>query len=118
MSYSYNRATLVGRLSKDPEIKEFADSKSKTSFTLAVSRTYRKDAGTTDTDFIPICFWGKTAEISFQLLRKGTPVLVWGRIQVRSYEKDNDTRWMTEIMGDNFQVLEKVRIEPEKVSKK
>ncbi|MCP4050489.1 MAG: single-stranded DNA-binding protein [bacterium] len=107
MAYSYNQVTLVGRLTKNPELKQVSDNASKSIFTLAVNRTYRKSDGTTDTDFIPVCMWGKLAEISFQLLNKGTPVLVWGKIQVRSYEKGNEVRWITEVVADNFQILDK-----------
>jgi single-strand DNA-binding protein len=117
LGYNFNQATLVGRLTKDPELKEFSDNASKTTFSLAVNRSYKKENGETEADFIPVCLWGKLAEVSFQLLRKGTPVLVWGKIQVRNYEKDKERRWMTEVVAENFQILEKVSSDPTKEKK-
>ena len=109
MSCHYNHTTLVGRLAHDPQLRHFNNSVTKTTFSLAVDRDYRREDGTVDTDFIPICLWGKAAEIGHALLRKGMPVLVWGRIQIRSYEKENQKRRITEIVGDSFQILEKKR---------
>tara|TARA_B100001989_G_C24523511_1_gene457259 strand:- start:1012 stop:1392 length:381 start_codon:yes stop_codon:yes gene_type:complete len=106
MSYNYNHCTLIGRLTKDPEFKAITENFCKLTFTLAITRRYRKDTGQTETDFIPISFIGNTATIGKQLLVKGTPILVWGSIQVRNYEKDNERKWITEILGDNFQILE------------
>ena len=107
MSYNYNQTTLMGRLTKDPENFQVTESTSKTFFTIAIDRPYRKDDGTRDTDFIPVALWGRPAELSLQMLRKGTPVLVWGRVQVRNYEKDKEKKWITEVVAENFQVLEK-----------
>ena len=109
MSYSYNHVTLVGRLVKDPELKELSNGVQKASFNLAVNRLYRKEDGTSDTDFVPIVLWGKQAELSIQLLRRGVPALVWGKIQVSRYEKNNEYRWITEVVAENFQVLERLK---------
>ena len=106
MSYNYNYCTLMGRLTKDPEFKTISDNFCKLSFILAVTRRYKKENGQHDTDFIPITLLGNTASIGSQLLFKGSPVLVYGTIQVRRYEKDNERKWITEIIGENFQVLE------------
>ena len=106
MSYNYNQCTLVGRLTKDPEFKTITENFCKLTFTLAITRRYRKDTGQTETDFIPISLVGNTATIGKQLLSKGTPILVWGSIQVRNFEKDNERKWITEILGENFQILE------------
>ena len=108
MSYSYNHVTLVGRLVKDPEMKELSNGVRKASFNLAINRLYRKEDGTSDTDFIPIVLWGRQAELCDQLLKKGSPVLVWGKIQVTRYEKNNEFRWITDVVADNFQVLERL----------
>ena len=106
MGFNYNHVTLVGRLTKDPKLKEISDSFSKLSFQLAVSRSRRKSKHTDDADFIPVSILGYAAPIGNQLLSKGTPVLIWGRIEVRRYEKDGDVRWMTEVIANNFQILE------------
>lgn len=107
MSYNYNQATLVGRLTKDPDLKEFSDSGRRLSFTLAVNRQYKKAKEESEADFIPITLFGHSAILGERLLKKGTPVLIWGRIQVRSYEKSDERRWMTEVVAENFQLLDK-----------
>ena len=104
MSFNYNHVTLVGRLTKDPDVRSISDTV-KSVFTLAVNRTYRKDNGETDTDFIVVIAWGRLAEIAQQYLFKGSPVLVEGRIQVRNYELDGDKRKTVEVLADNFQLL-------------
>ena len=106
MSYQYNQATLVGRLTRDPEFFKISESLSKAQFVLAVSRNYKKEDGSVDTDFIPISIWGKNAEIAHHLLKKGMPVLVWGRIQIRTYQNQDQKIQMTEIVGENFQLLQ------------
>ena len=70
MGFNYNHTTLVGRLTKDPEVKQMSDA-IKGSFTLAVDRPYRKEGNTTVTDFITVVVWGRLAEISQQYLKKG-----------------------------------------------
>ena len=104
MSFNYNHVTLVGRLTKDPEVRTVSETV-KSVFTLAVNRTYRKDNGETDADFIVVVAWGRLAEIAQQYLYKGSPVLVEGRIQVRNYELDGDKRKSVEVLADNFQLL-------------
>ncbi|MFC1771348.1 single-stranded DNA-binding protein [Candidatus Margulisiibacteriota bacterium] len=108
MGFNYNHVTLVGRAIKDPELKQISDNSVKLSFILAVNRSYRKDDGSHETDFVPVTFWGKPAEIGFQLIQKASPVLVWGKIKVRNYEKDNEKKWITEVVGENFQMLERL----------
>jgi single-strand DNA-binding protein len=107
MAFAYNQTTLVGRLVRDPDLKKISATVSKLYFVLAVSRGYKKEDGDTGADFIPICIWGKTAEIGMQLLKKGSPVLVSGRIQTRHYEKDQTKHFITEVIADNLQLLEK-----------
>ena len=72
-----------------------------------MSRRYRKDNGNIETDFIPVTLTGSAAIIASKLLTKGSPVLIWGAVHVRSYEKDNERKWITEILADNFQLLER-----------
>jgi single-strand DNA-binding protein len=106
MSYNYNQATLVGRLTKDPEFYSFGNDREKLSFTIAINRFYRK-MKEEKTDFIPISLYGPSVTIGTRLLKKGVPVLVWGRIQVQTYEKGDEKRWKTEIVAENFQLLER-----------
>lgn len=107
MSFNYNQVTLVGRLTKDPDFYQITETFCKLNFTLAVSRHYRREDGSSDADFVPITVFGKSAIIGAQLLTKGNPVLVWGRLKIRSYEKDDQKHWITEIVADNFQLLER-----------
>lgn len=114
MSFNYNQVTLVGRLARDPEQKLFMDNFSKLKLVVAVSRPRRKDQQEAETDFIPVILWGIPATIGFRLLKKGSPVLVWGRLQIRSYDKESEKVWLTEVIADNFQILEKL---PERMEK-
>lgn len=119
MSFNYNNCILMGRLTKDPEFKEINSSFCKLIFTLAISRKFRKEDGTIETDFIPVSLIGTPAIVGSKLLAKGSPVLIWGAIQVRQYDKDNERKWITEIIADNFQLLEKRRrINEDKTEKK
>ncbi len=107
MGFNYNQTTLVGRLTRDPETKKITETVSKAFFTLAVSRTYKRTDDNKETDFIPISIWGKNAESAIKLLKKGSPVLITGKIQVRSFEKDNTMRTITEVIAEHFQLLDK-----------
>ncbi|ABQ23612.1 hypothetical protein CKR_P31 (plasmid) [Clostridium kluyveri NBRC 12016] len=102
-----NRTVLIGRLTKDPELK-FTPSNGTavTTFTLAINRRFSKD-GQQEADFIPIVVWGKIAESSANYLTKGKLAGVAGRIQTRSYEaKDGTMRYVTEVVADEVQFLE------------
>lgn len=116
MSYNYNHCTLMGRLTKDPDFKQITESFCKLTFILAVTRRYRKDNGKHETDFIPITLTGNIASVGSQLLTKGAPVLVYGSIQVRNYEKENERRWATEVLAENFQILNKKKHTSEELS--
>lgn len=100
---SYNRITLVGNLVKDPEIKKVGK-QSKADFTLAVERYLGKDKEPA-VDFFNVVSWGKLAEVCGSFLNKGKKVLVDGRIQVRTYMKDEERRWITEIVAENLKFL-------------
>jgi single-strand DNA-binding protein len=107
MGFNYNQTTLVGRLTRDPESKQISETVTKTFFTLAVSRNYKKSDDSKDTDFIPVSLWGKSAEKAAIYLKKGTPILLTGKLQVRNFEKDNVIKYVTEVIGEHFQILEK-----------
>ncbi len=95
-----NNVNLIGRLTKDPELKYTQNGKAVTTFTLAVNRSYTNAQGEREADFIPIVAWGKIAENCATYLGKGSLVAVEGRIQVRTYEaKDGGRRWVTEIVS-------------------
>ena len=90
---------------KNPLIKNTTNNHPRATFSIAVNRYYAE--GQKDTDFIPVCMWGRLAELSQQLLRKGAPILICGRISVRRYEKDGENKQIVEIVGENFQLLER-----------
>lgn len=114
MSFHYNRITLVGRLTRDPEYKKVSEDTAKLMFTLAVGRSYRDDDGEQPADFIPVVLWGRNAEFGSQLLKKGSPTLITGRLQIREYSKDDQKRWYSEVIGEQFQLLQSKEKEPVK----
>ena len=98
-----NRIILIGRLTKDPELRYTNSGKSVCSFTLAV------DSGFSDnkrTDFINIVVWSKQGENCSQYLAKGKIAAVEGRLQIRNYDgKDGNKRYVTEVVADNVRFL-------------
>ena len=106
MGFYYNYVILMGRLTRDPELKVLSENFCVLNFHLAVTRPRRKSQKEERVDFIPVSIRGSFAPIGNQLLAKGTPVLVWGQIEVRRYDKDNESRWITEVSATNFQILE------------
>lgn len=93
-----NKAILIGRLAKDPEVRYTQNGKAVASFTLAVNRQ-GKDAGA---DFIPVVAWEKLAEVIGNNLAKGRQCAIEGRIQIRTYEKDGTKRYVTEVVASNM----------------
>ena len=101
-----NRAILIGRLTKDPELRYTQSGIAVASFTLAVDRPFKNQQGDKEADFIPIVVWRKAAENCANYLTKGSQAGVEGRIQVRSYEaQDGTKRWVTEIIADYVHFL-------------
>ena len=102
-----NRTVLVGRLTKNVELKYTQNGKAVTNFTLAVDRPFKNAQGETDADFIMCQAWGKQAENLAQYMGKGSQIGVDGRIQTRSYEGQDGKRvYVTEVIADNVQFLE------------
>lgn len=102
---SINRVCIIGRLTRQPELRVSPNGVSVTTFTLAVDRRPDK-SGQKEADFIDIVVFGNTAEAICRHLDKGSLVAVEGRIQTRSYEtKDGQRRKVFEIIGDNVQFL-------------
>lgn len=102
-----NKVVLIGRLTKDPELKYTPGSGTAvTTITLAVDRRFSKD-NQKEADFIPVVVWGKSAESTAQYMAKGRLMGVSGRIQTRSYEaKDGGRRYVTEVVAEEVQFLE------------
>lgn len=102
-----NRTVLVGRLTKDPELKVSASGISVATFTLAVNRTFKDKNGETGADFINVVVFRKQAENVNQYLKKGNLAGVDGRLQSRSYEnKEGQRVYVTEVVADSVQFLE------------
>ena len=102
-----NNAVLIGRVTKDIELKQTQANKSVTQFVLAVNRQFKNANGEHEADFINIVAWGKTAELLAQYAHKGSQIGVVGRIQTRNYENQQGQRvYITEVIADNFQMLE------------
>ena len=105
-----NHVSLIGRLTKDPEVKYTHSGTAVCTFTLAVDRRFaHKDGndGQPTADFIPIVTWRKLAEICGNNLVKGRRISVEGRIQVRSYDaQDGSKRYVTEVVADEVEFLD------------
>ena len=103
-----NKAILIGRLTKDPEVRYTQSGTAVCTFTLAVDRKFaKKDSGQPTADFIPIVAWRKLAEIIGNNLIKGRRISVEGRIQVRSYDaQDGSKRYVTEVVADEVEFLD------------
>lgn len=102
-----NNVVLLGRLTKDPELKYTANGTGVATFTLAVNRNFTNQSGNREADFINCVIWRKSAETLANYTRKGTLLGVTGRIQTRSYENQQGQRvYVTEVVAENFQLLE------------
>lgn len=101
-----NKVVLIGRMTKDPELKFTPTGTAVTTFTLAVERRFKKE-GQPQADFIPIVVWGKTGESVANHKKKGALLAVTGRIETRSYEaKDGSKRYVTEVVADEVSFLD------------
>lgn len=102
-----NSITLLGRLTKDPEIRYTPAGKAVCQFMLAVNRPFKGENGQQEADFIPVVLWGKTAELAGNSLLKGHRVLIEGRLQIRQYTaKDGSNRYVTEVIGNHMEFIE------------
>ncbi|UQF11347.1 single-stranded DNA-binding protein [Vagococcus lutrae] len=103
-----NNTVLVGRLTRDPDLRYTSNGIAAASFTLAVNRNFTNASGEREADFINCVIWRKAAENLANYARKGTLIGITGRIQTRNYENQQGQRvYVTEVVADNFQLLEK-----------
>ena len=100
-----NKALLYGNLTRDPELKALPSGQQVATFGIATNRSFKDKAGQQQeqTEFHNIVAFGRTAEVMGQYLKKGRPVFIEGRIQTRSWDKDGQKQYRTEIVVDNFQ---------------
>ncbi len=102
-----NRVVLVGRLTKDPELRYTPSGVAVANFTLAVNRPFTNQQGDREADFINIVVWRRQAENAANFLKKGSLAGVDGRVQTRSYDNSQGQRvFVTEVMAESVQFLE------------
>jgi single-strand DNA-binding protein len=101
-----NNVTLVGRLTKDPDLRYTPNGVAVANFTLAVNRPFSNQSGENEADFINCVVWKKAAENLANYMSKGSQIGVVGRVQTRSYDNNEGKRvFVTEIVADNVQFL-------------
>ncbi len=101
-----NKVFLIGRLTRDPELRYTGSNVAVASFTLAVNRNYTSQSGEREADFINIVVWRKQAENVKNYLSQGSQVAIDGRIQTRTYDdQEGKKRYVTEIVADNVEFL-------------
>ncbi|MDW0114055.1 MULTISPECIES: single-stranded DNA-binding protein [Sporosarcina] len=101
-----NQVALVGRITKDPVLRRLSEGRFQTSFILAVNRKFKNQQGEVDADFILCTTWGRVAENTAKHCGKGSLIGVGGRIQSRTYEREDKSRvFITEVIGDEVRFL-------------
>lgn len=101
-----NRVVLVGRLTRDPELRAMPSGNNVASFTLAINRNFKNKDGNIDADFINVSVFGKQAENVSKYVFKGSLLGVEGRIQTRSYDaQDGSKRYVTEVIADQVEFM-------------
>lgn len=102
-----NRVILIGRLTRDPELRYTPAGVAVTQFTIAVDRPFSNQQNQREADFIPVVTWRQLAETCANYLRKGRLTAVEGRIQVRNYDNNEGKRvYVTEVIAENVRFLE------------
>lgn len=102
-----NNVTLVGRLVAPPDLRKMPNNVSSLQGTLAVNRNFKKENGDREADFINFQAWRGVADIIAQYCSKGSLIGITGRLQVRSYEKNEERRYVTEVIAETVTLLEK-----------
>ncbi|WP_337465012.1 single-stranded DNA-binding protein [Acidaminococcus timonensis] len=103
-----NKIVLLGRLTREPEVRTTPTGKTVVVFSLAVDRPYKGRDGKTEADFINIVTWNKTAALVRTYVHKGERLLVEGRLQIRSYDgKDGQKHYVTEVIADRVEFIER-----------
>jgi single-strand DNA-binding protein len=102
-----NKVSLVGRLTKDPELRYLGNGTPVANFTLAINRPFKSKSGEREADFINIVVWRKQAENCANYIGKGSLVAISGRIQSRSYDTpEGQRRYITEVVADEVHFLD------------
>lgn len=108
MARSLNQVTLMGNLTRDPELRQTPNGQTVTNFSLALNRSYKDQSGEWQevTDYIDIVCWGPLAERVAQYLSKGRRCLVQGRLQSRSWEQEGQKRSKVEVLANDVTFLD------------
>ncbi len=100
---SLNRITIMGRLTRDPELRRTQSGAPVTSFTMAVDRDFKSQSGDKETDFIDVVAWRNTAEFAAKYFTKGRMAIVFGRLQIRDWQDNNgNKRRSAEVIADSI----------------
>ena len=103
-----NNVVLVGRLTRDAELRYTPQNQAVATFNLAVNRNFKNQSGEREADFINVVIWRQQAENLANWTKKGSLIGITGCIQTRSYENQQGQRvYVTEVVADSFQILEK-----------
>ncbi|HFH9939303.1 TPA: single-stranded DNA-binding protein [Streptococcus suis] len=102
----YNKIIAIGRLTAQPELTQTPNGKNLTRVTIAVNRRFKTENGEREADFLNVVFWGKLAETLVSYGSKGSLISIDGELRTRKYEKDGSNHYVTEILGQSFQLLE------------
>ncbi len=107
MSTMRNQVMLIGNLGSDPEIKEFGDNGKLAKVSLATNETYKNQKGekVTETQWHNLVAWGRTAELFQKYVTKGQQIAISGKLVNRSFEKDGQTRYVTEVVVNDLLLL-------------
>jgi len=112
MARGYNKAIIIGNLTKDPELQYTPQGTPVCRVTIATNRKYKNQNGETceDVDFIPVVIWGRNAENCDTYQKKGDALLVEGRISARNYtNREGEKRYVTEVIAQSIQFMPKGR---------
>lgn len=112
-----NQVVIVGRLVRDPEVKETESGKKVSNITLAVPRSYKNADGEYDTDFVDCTLWNSVASNTSEYCHKGDIVGVKGKIETEMYEKDGENRKSTSIIAEKVTFLSSSNKEKDDIEK-
>ena len=101
-----NKISLIGRLGRDPEVKQTANGKSVATFTLAVDRRFKNASGQKEADWVNIVAWDKSAELISQYVKKGDQIGIVGRLQIQNYDgTDGQKKYVTQVICEEFDFI-------------
>ena len=101
-----NKANLIGRFTKEPELKMTANRKPYCNFTLAVDRKFKDANGQRQADFINCIAWNATAQFISKYFHKGSKIAICGSIQTRTYDKNGQKQYITEVFAEEAEFVE------------